>query len=483
LKKGVSIIQDDLTQKLSILCATWNVGNAQPPEDLSPWLPREGFDLIAVGAQECGYDPRPGFGSCQDDWNDCLCSHFGEEYVNLVAFCITPQAREKLPEKDSFKLRGVLLKSQSLVDVVNLKLAEKQGLAELGEIRLSLFIRKSLRDQVSGISSSLQTCGRLDGLSGNKGGLSVSLRLGDTRLSFFNSHLNAHTENMVRRNEDTRQILQGLQSVEGFEPTNAHYSFFFGDLNYRLVMEHEDVLAGVEKADWENLLKTDQLKDQQGQGKFLANFREAPISFAPTFKVKRKVPLTYSDERVPSYCDRVLWKAYPGMPIRVLSYSSVESFTTSDHKPVHGGYEVEFLPLKGLPESSPAMSEVTLSDLKATGLTLLNPEEPANVQVVASLSTGSHPALQATQPSPELQWQDPLKLGASEVPLNLLKHAYILLGLRQVEEKQEQKVGEVAIPLAELLQEAGVFEVDLFQFGLPAGKLSGKICCVSAAQD
>lgn len=46
---------DSRLATVRLLCATWNVGNAKPDSDLSPWIPPngEGFDLIVVGCQEC----------------------------------------------------------------------------------------------------------------------------------------------------------------------------------------------------------------------------------------------------------------------------------------------------------------------------------------------------------------------------------------------------------------------------------------------
>ena len=44
---------------LQIFVGSWNVGNAQPPSDMSAWIPKNGqggfYDIIAVGAQESSY--------------------------------------------------------------------------------------------------------------------------------------------------------------------------------------------------------------------------------------------------------------------------------------------------------------------------------------------------------------------------------------------------------------------------------------------
>lgn len=46
-----------MATRLKIRLCTWNLGNAAPPSDLSPWLgsPSDTFDVVVIGAQECHY--------------------------------------------------------------------------------------------------------------------------------------------------------------------------------------------------------------------------------------------------------------------------------------------------------------------------------------------------------------------------------------------------------------------------------------------
>ena len=57
-------------------------------------------------------------------------------------------------------------------------------------------------------------------------------------------------------------------------------------------------------------------------GKVFFGFKEAECQdggvyrFHPTFKVKRvdaSPEVSYTDERTPSWCDRVLWRSMPGV--------------------------------------------------------------------------------------------------------------------------------------------------------------------------
>jgi len=468
-------------QPLTVFCATWNTGNAPPPEDITPWLPKADFDIYAIGAQECGYDPRDGYETCEDDWNGTLQKHFGEEdYVLLVAFSITPQVVDKWPDSETARLK-TLLKNMSLEAAAEKKIqAEKDEVVAPGEIRISIFVKKTLRPHISSITSAIQTTGRLGGLSGNKGGLSVSFKVGNTRLAFFNAHLNAHTENLERRNQDTFAIFRGLKgSIPNFEPTQAHYCFFFGDLNYRVTLEHKETLDIIEQRNWEGLLKHDQLLDQISRGAALANFKEPPINFAPTFKVKRNQPLVYNGDRVPSYCDRILYKVYPGMQITSDLYSSIENIKTSDHKPVHCLFNIRFLPVKELPDSPEVVRQIVVSDLKATDLQTQSLEKP-RLQVVICLSWNQHMTFASTGLNSRPSWKDTLTLDTANIPLVIFRNSYLVLGVRNVDTDQTTLLGESHIPLHTVLERPANFTLHLHQFALPHGVLTGKISCVTS---
>jgi hypothetical protein len=51
---------------------------------------------------------------------------------------------------------------------------------------------------------------------------------------------------------------------------------------------------------------------------------------------------TYVDKRIPSYCDRILWRSLPGAAgdLSIKKLTSIPTISTSDHKPVTGLLEV-----------------------------------------------------------------------------------------------------------------------------------------------
>jgi hypothetical protein len=78
-------------------------------------------------------------------------------------------------------------------------------------------------------------------------------------------------------------------------------------------------------------------------------FQEGKIHFPPTFKF---TPGTsqYSEQRVPSWTDRILWKVrvpqsweedVMAPSVAQTYYTSVPEVTSSDHKPVVAGFEVQ----------------------------------------------------------------------------------------------------------------------------------------------
>ena len=117
---------------------------------------------------------------------------------------------------------------------------------------------------------------------------------------------------------------------------------------------------------WDALAEGDQLLREISRGRALRAFSEAPLSFAPTFKLetfdgdappanativtdaleKRNTPQNtreYAKKRIPSWCDRVLARSLsPAHACRFRAYASCPGVRTSDHAPVHLSCELDF---------------------------------------------------------------------------------------------------------------------------------------------
>eukprot|EP00912_Choanoflagellata_sp_UC4_P001218 UC4_evm1s761 len=90
------------------------------------------------------------------------------------------------------------------------------------------------------------------------------------------------------------------EDSNGFQyPARSDYTFFLGDLNFRVDKNSDikneknrktnekctaEILESVDRQDWASLLKHDQLSNGKKRGDVLDAFSEMSISFPPTFK-------------------------------------------------------------------------------------------------------------------------------------------------------------------------------------------------------
>lgn len=103
-----------------------------------------------------------------------------------------------------------------------------------------------------------------------------------------------------------------------------------GDLNYR-VWPPGSMVPGQNMYDLR--LLHDQLRIEMSDGRCFKGYTEGEITFPYTYKyyINSDNFDRSQEDRLPSYCDRVLWK---GSHITQLVYDSVMDIRTSDHKPV-----------------------------------------------------------------------------------------------------------------------------------------------------
>ncbi|KAJ3130017.1 hypothetical protein HK098_006729 [Nowakowskiella sp. JEL0407] len=195
----------------------------------------------------------------------------------------------------------------------------------------------------------------MKGYHGNKGSIAIRLTVDDSSFCFINCHLAAHQTHISSRNNDAASIIRdtvfketsniigrsgGTQEYyftnggDGSSILDHEKVFLFGDLNYRIDLDRETVLEAIQRRNWEKLMKHDQLLVQKSESNIfvLREFRENPLTFAPTFKFDPGLDSYDSSEkrRTPAWCDRIL---YLGENIEQLVYASVDC-RASDHRPV-----------------------------------------------------------------------------------------------------------------------------------------------------
>ncbi|XP_009761243.1 type I inositol polyphosphate 5-phosphatase 2 [Nicotiana tabacum] len=220
-------------------------------------------------------------------------------------------------------------------------------------IYVSVWVRRRLRRHINNLQVSSVGVG-LMGYMGNKGSVSVSMSLFQSRLCFVCSHLTSGQKDGAdqRRNADVYEIMRRTHFSSVFD-TDADQPqtipshdqiFWLGDLNYRINMLDAEVRKLVARKQWDELLNYDELTKELRGGHVFAGWKEGVINFAPTYKYEintdryvGETPREGEKKRSPAWCDRILWL---GKGIKQLFYKRAE-IRLSDHRPVSSMFSVE----------------------------------------------------------------------------------------------------------------------------------------------
>ncbi|XP_065055059.1 phosphatidylinositol 4,5-bisphosphate 5-phosphatase A-like isoform X1 [Rhopilema esculentum] len=310
---------------MSLRCCicSWNVNILPPNKDdnLFPWLnlyeDEEPADIYAIGLQEVPYDPQSlllDYYVRIDPWTQRLLAFLRCHGIVMI---------------EKIRMIGMLL-----IIAVNSK-----HLPFIRNRRTS-FVRTALW-----------------GLLGSKGGVAVRVDLYGESFCFVNAHLTAGDEYADYRNQEYNSIIKRIYFPDCGTPRvlDHRFVFFFGDLNYRIDELDIDVVKDyVKESQVPVLLSYDQLVKSKKAGKCFEGFEEGTISFSPTYKydlgtnnfdTRKWVGYFFRSEKLrkPAWCDRVLWKEKPaGDPcVQLYSYTSLDSYTSSDHKPVRAEFSIK----------------------------------------------------------------------------------------------------------------------------------------------
>lgn len=308
--------------QISVFIGTWNMGDASPNQSLSTWLKCSGsgksrdrvfgvipHDMYVIGTQETS-----------------------------------------MTEKDLVNTLKAGLKACVLVDM------ELVEVCSLWDIRLAILVKPEYKSFISRIQRASVRTGIANAL-GNKGAVAISFYFHGTSFCFINSHLTSGDERWLRRNQNYRDIIKGLTMSLGqkhlgnFDITNQfHHVFWLGDLNYRVQEDIQVLLTKIQDKELGQLLDRDQLRKAQKDKQAFCGFREADITFLPTYRLERNLPgnkyawkkVKKTGERInaPSWCDRVLWRSYPEVFIENVAYGCSDAILSSDHRPVFSSFNV-----------------------------------------------------------------------------------------------------------------------------------------------
>ena len=319
---------------ITVVCATWNVGESHPVVNMESWL-RAGCDagrnphIIAVSLQEV----------------DMSVKALANEQSNKGAVWLQ-NIHQQLGGPEAYT-------PMNPTQVVGLMLL--------------IFVRTDINSQVRHVSSDVIRQGK-HGLIGNKGCIGLRLSIRGRSICIVAAHFVPNIEGWGRRNALYNQLVQelvfevaenddalfSLQCMSELNPipeqtkkkiqTMGHdYVIILGDLNYRIDnLSESEVRTAITEKNYAKLLENDQLCISIKRGEAFKGFCEAPIDFDPTYKYEEGTD-TYAQsasdgkgkKRIPAWCDRVVLHMKPEHDNRktFVAYNRFED-ALSDHRPV-----------------------------------------------------------------------------------------------------------------------------------------------------
>ncbi|KAF8643824.1 hypothetical protein AX16_008842 [Volvariella volvacea WC 439] len=345
-------------EHLLVQIASYNTnlqGDLALPQDLVDWLAptlqvstflspdRRAPDIVAVGFQEL-LPLHLGL------------SGFSKAVLQSRGALILSQIEAHAPNEERYSL---------IAQVVNV------GVALLVFARDDGTARK-----VCDVQTQWTGCGPM--YMGNKGAVGVRFRIpgsdnhpGET-YTFVCAHLAPHDENVNLRIANYKHIVASLLfpsaagSTELSTIFDSSHLFFFGDLNFRLQLPVDHQFASSWKSSAaffealssdisrKELKEYDQLLIERRKGTAFVGLHEGEFwKFKCSYKYTIGEVDKYSTKRIPSWTDRVLYATHLDSPdtpfeqskIVNLLYTSIPSYTTSDHKPI--------VSLLAIPSSAP----------------------------------------------------------------------------------------------------------------------------------
>ena len=292
-KINSSLVQDE---PVTVWTGTFNMCGQPPPRDsgsLEGWMPKGKYDLYAVGTQEASYQKEEG------EWFEYVQNYLGKEYLVLA--------------------------TMQLWDITMIVLCRKKCLLKITNVEGST--KATLHKEKCGM----------------KGAAGICLKFHNTSMAFLSCHLAARLERTKMRRINVEEIVNQIQLAHKDTDLSSqfHHVFFMGDLNYRIEMEGAEAEPLVQQKNWLELLNQDQLLTEMRESGLLHGFKEAPITFPPTYRYKTGTNDYMRDRgRAPSYTDRILVKSLENTDIKCTGYNACETVKTSEHMPVSATYQI-----------------------------------------------------------------------------------------------------------------------------------------------
>ena len=341
--------------QLTVFAGTWNV-NQMKLGDIRNSLPRwiesgsKNADIAIIGLEEIEMGSRT-----------------VAESIVKETFAQSLQERGNLTAQTW--LQEILV---SLTKATNQQW-HRIGSRQLSGILLGVYVREHLKKATGEVETCSVARGVM-GVGGNKGTVGVSLSIYRRKFLFLCSHFAAHQNAVDKRNEDymapvrEMKLLNGGSAREGDDRSyqegalfdDAHLIVWVGDFNYRVDMPYTQACEAAYNKNYRLLQENDQLLKQMAKRKTFVGFKEGVLNFPPTYKFDKKTSTydTSEKQRIPAWCDRVLYRTkkdsrlvlpgygslgkkyingLPEEPVNccLQTYNSCHDIVDSDHKPVY----------------------------------------------------------------------------------------------------------------------------------------------------
>ena len=211
------------------------------------------------------------------------------------------------------------------------------------------YVKSSLIPLISEMINSYCKTG-LSGLSGNKGYCMLQFCYQKKYFGFTTCHLCAGEtkENLLQRKNELYSILRStFSSSKKPKYISSDYYFIFGDLNFRIEMNKDNISKSdsIEKDKLfemrDVLLSLDELKNLLEEKK---SIKEGAKNFLPTYKYIKNSNKYNLQKRIPSYTDRILYGISKDNNMNnnmtQIFYDDID-IMISDHRPVSSLFQID----------------------------------------------------------------------------------------------------------------------------------------------
>ncbi|CAI5988623.1 unnamed protein product, partial [Closterium sp. NIES-65] len=335
-------------QHVSLFIGSWNVGNAPPAADLSPWLPVGGrHDLIAIGSQDStkanGKMPPPNSPSKEEENNAGMSGKGGGAKPGVSRMSENTSGSDVALGREAGDVIGASFQGSpegeqgggmgAGTGAGGKGIEPREGQA--GEERNGGSARQPLSPMLGGGGEGGEGMREEGGArtpgeggatpgEGGEGGGDSTPREGHKRV------LSAGSLAIFRGGSGQEKGSKALPSLTSKKSLEKQAR----------AAVHVSTLEQIRNREFDALLEYDELQREIREGRGFYKFQEAPITFAPTFKVIRNEVGKYNAKRLPAWCDRILWRSLSGCQLACTRYDASHDVGSSDHKPVLAEFEL-----------------------------------------------------------------------------------------------------------------------------------------------